>query len=115
MCAIEFFDSEAQLLRAGEKNEVVEEVKEVENELEEESGFEDEYFERLLTEVVLKYERMSQTGVRAWEPCFTDAHDNKCHFGQRQYEQSEEIYELKGQGDAVGYFYCKWHNQYYEK
>jgi hypothetical protein len=65
VCAIEFFDSEAQLLRAGEKNEVVEEVKEVENELEEESGFEDEYFERLLTEVVLKYERMSQTGVRA--------------------------------------------------
>ncbi len=101
-------------MRAGEKNEVVEKVEEVEKELEEESGFEDEYFERVLTEVVLKCERMGQTGVRALEPCFTYANDNERHFGQRQYEQSEEIDELKGQGDAFGHFYCKWHNQYDE-
>lgn len=101
-------------MRAGQKNEVVEKVEEVEKELEEESGFEDEYFERILTELVLKCERVSQTGVRALEPCFIYAHDNECHFGQRQYEQSEEIGELKGQGDIVGDFYCKWHNQYYE-
>jgi hypothetical protein len=57
---------------------------------------------------------MNQTGVRALEPCFTYANDNERHFGQRQYEQSEEIDELKGQGDAVGHFYCKWHKQYDE-
>jgi hypothetical protein len=39
-------------LRAGEKNEVVEKVEEVEKELEEESRFEDEYFEGVLTEIV---------------------------------------------------------------
>ena len=53
MCAIEFFDSEAELLRAGQKNEVVEKVEEVEKELEEESGFEDEDLERVLTAVLV--------------------------------------------------------------